>query len=298
MLLQPASQVAPFYDLRVQSEEGINWLRLGLSLYPDGQPKLRAQALVIFSDLIAMQGDWVTSRIHLERALVLFRELGDQRGFAWTSIRLGSLQPSYVQQCVLLQERLATFRALNDRRGIADTLNSLGWGAAGPEGFAQQEQRYEEALALGRGLHDLHGIIFGLRGLAAIAQRAGDYEREIALATELMTYLRELDNRNLLAIQVGAIGSLGLSRAIRSGAKPNSTTVLHAASCLDTRTGLPTPHGHWGEWQNCKASMSRRQPCLSAALRCIVRWSMNGTLPRCCADWGGSQHIAAITPQQ
>jgi tetratricopeptide (TPR) repeat protein len=85
-------------------------------------------------DIARDQGDFEAARNLYEKALAIFRELGDPWGMAGTLADLGNWareQGDYVNAHSLYQESIKIFQELNHKRGIARLLECFACAAAG-----------------------------------------------------------------------------------------------------------------------------------------------------------------------
>jgi predicted ATPase len=108
--------------------EGRQWLDRLLLVATEVPPKLLAKALFADGSLAEHLGDYEAAVPVLERALALYREIGNERGVAWTLHALGSAQwathePDEVKAS--FEEALEMFRRLPDPAGIAFALGFL-----------------------------------------------------------------------------------------------------------------------------------------------------------------------------
>ncbi len=105
--------------------EGRQWLDRLLAAAPEAPPSILAKALYSAGSLTQLQGDDDAACVRLERALELYRRVGNDRGAAWALHGLGmaewgSRSPSEVK--ARFDAALETFRRLGDPVGIAFSL--------------------------------------------------------------------------------------------------------------------------------------------------------------------------------
>jgi tetratricopeptide (TPR) repeat protein len=120
----------------------------------------RGQTLTNLGNVYADQGRWEEAIANYEKALEIFRALGDRHGEAQTLGNLGNvyrLQGRWEEAIANYEKALEIFRALGDRHGEGKTLNNLGtvYRPAGPLGRGHRLLR--ESLEIFRTLGDRHG---------------------------------------------------------------------------------------------------------------------------------------------
>ncbi len=148
---------------------------------PAARPRttVRANALSAAAQL----GAWkhlASARAWAEESLAIHRELGDQRGVAFSLLTLGAIRGwidgNMAAARSLIVESLAGYRAVRDPLGIADALISLGTYFDTAD-YPRTQAYLEEALRLCREQGDLIGMVNALEGLVSIAIWHGDFAR-------------------------------------------------------------------------------------------------------------------------
>ncbi|MSO79524.1 MAG: hypothetical protein EXQ79_07935 [Acidimicrobiia bacterium] len=148
-------------------------------------PRTMAQALTVLADIEQMEGHHDQSLATFDRAIAMWRELGDEhgvgealRGRGITAMFLGDLDGADVQ----ISEALDAFRRIGDRRGEAWALQNLATisffrGDTGPA-----EQRLAAAGEMFRDLGDWGGLnwSFAILGWVRFMQGRLDDAEEIA----------------------------------------------------------------------------------------------------------------------
>jgi predicted ATPase/DNA-binding SARP family transcriptional activator len=200
----------------------------------------QATALGRLGCLLRERGEHGRSRARFEEALALQREVGDERGVAWTTWQLGVLayrQAEHPRATRLCQESLALHQRLGAAYGLAHVRNTLGDLAAARGDTGGAVRLYEASLSTLRDLGDRQCTATTLASLAAAALRAGDPERAGALLDESMAVCRDLDDRT------GMAGGLELLAAVREAEGDPAAAARHlgTAHALREATGAVRP---------------------------------------------------------
>ena len=128
-------------------------------------------------------GRYDEARAHLQQALALFGELGEQVGQAETHADLGWVLQHQGRLAVSLrhaQQAVALCRAAGHRRGQARALNNFGWYNALLGDYHQALACCEQALTLQRDLCDLRGEANTLDSLGYACHHLGHYQQAAA----------------------------------------------------------------------------------------------------------------------
>ena len=200
----------------------------------------QATALGRLGCLLRERGEYGRSRARFEEALALQREVGDERGVAWTTWQLGVLayrQAEHPRATRLCQESLALHRRLGAAYGLAHVRNTLGDLAAARGDTGEAVRLYEASLSTLRDLGDRQCIASTLASLAAATLRAGDPARAGALLAESMAVRRDLDDR------AGMADGLELLAAVREAEGDPAAAARHlgTANALREATGAVRP---------------------------------------------------------
>jgi predicted ATPase/transcriptional regulator with XRE-family HTH domain len=203
--LRLAGAVWWFWWVRGHQSEGRRWLERLLALSGCGgatQPALRAKALNGAGVLAYDQGDYGRATALLDESLVLYRDLGDQRGTAWALHSLAFVprdQGDYRRAGALLEESLVLFRELGDIAGTAWALHSLARVLRDQGDFTRAVGLYTESLALFRDVGDDGGIAWALSRLELALRPQGDFVRARALLDESLELFRDQNDRRGIA---------------------------------------------------------------------------------------------------
>ncbi len=140
-----------FWYLHSHLDEGRAWLDQALRLPEQPSPVIQGKVWSAAGTLAFAQGDFVAAQALHEKALALYREMGDKTGIAHALIDLGIqlvTQANYESAKALLQESEALFRQTDNTMGLAEALNVLGEVARIQGNYAEAESYYEEGQTL------------------------------------------------------------------------------------------------------------------------------------------------------
>jgi tetratricopeptide (TPR) repeat protein len=200
--LRLAGALWRFWSVRGYLSEGRQWLEMALAGKGPAAPEARARALNGAGNLASSQGDHARAVALHEKALALWRELGNRQGIAGSLNSLGNVayqQGDYMQAAALYEESLALKRELGDKWSIAAALNNLGAVASEQGDYARAVALLEESLVLKRELGDKQGIAASLNNLGNAVRQQGDYVRAAALHAASLALKRELGDKQGIA---------------------------------------------------------------------------------------------------
>jgi non-specific serine/threonine protein kinase len=195
--LRLAGAVERFWQYRGYLGEGRRWLERGLAIDRPVAPAARAAALSMAGWLARFQDEVERAETFLTESLALYRELGDEEGYADALDSLGDVahfRGEQEQAQALHEENLARRRARGDRWGVAMTLNSLGWVALARGDHDRAEELLEESLGIVRALGDRRGIVIVLLSQSWVALSRDDAERAAPMLAESLTLAHRLGN--------------------------------------------------------------------------------------------------------
>jgi tetratricopeptide (TPR) repeat protein len=162
-----------------------------------GDPKLLADALYDFSFTIDRRDPerYLSEATEaLERALDLFRGIGDEAGVArvrWSQANLPYLTGDFESMRQLSVEALEGARALGDDFLAGWATFSLSTSLAHLGRVEEGRRSLLEALAMFREAGDLTGVLFSLDALADMAIRSGEWERGVRLSATSSSLKRD-----------------------------------------------------------------------------------------------------------
>jgi tetratricopeptide (TPR) repeat protein len=155
------------------------------------------------------QGDLADATSHLEAALRLFEEAGDERGIASATDDIGKLhwlRGDYPRALEFTQKGLVMRRQIGDRRSIALSLNNLGLVYQDSGQFRLALDAFEQALRIRREIGDLVGVSISLNNLGTVSQDQRDDKRALALFQEAYEVAKETGDRNRIALVLTNLG--------------------------------------------------------------------------------------------
>lgn len=132
-----------------------------------------------FANVLTDMGQYVAAKQEYEAALVIERELSDQRGEATDLGQLGTLalaQGDLKEARARYTEALQTFRAMGEQQTEAIVWHQLGRVAEGAREWEEAERCYKESLTLKESLGDLAGAAGTINHLASVVESAGRLE--------------------------------------------------------------------------------------------------------------------------
>ena len=141
-------------------------------------------SLSALGHVAADAGGWGEAIDLYEEAAAVFRRSGEQFGLGGV---LGDLANTYLRSgspgeaLPLATESRVIQHRLGNRQGEALALAIEGYGHLGLGNLEQARQALAEGTGIAHRLGYLHGLVFSLNGLAAVAYRSGDEARAAAL---------------------------------------------------------------------------------------------------------------------
>ena len=245
-----------FWWLRGDIDEGRHELESLLALPASVEPAVRAKALNGAGVLAESRGEFDTAtRLH-EESLEISRQIGDQRGVAWSLNNLGVVavsQGDYARAQVLLEENLAVAEEAEETASVATALNDLGLIAHSRQDYQRAAALWTRGLALFRALGDESHVARALNNLGTVAMELGNYEEAQSLLAESLALHRSVGDRqgvastlNNLAETAGALGdadtAMGLYRESHSLALDGGNR-LYAAIAMENLATLTRLQG-------------------------------------------------------
>ena len=149
------------------------------------------------------------AEVHLDAALGLFEDAGDERGIASTVDDIGKLfwlRGDYQKALASTQRALVLRRKLGDRRSIALSLNNLGLVYQDSGQFKLALDAFEQALRIRREIGDLVGVSISLNNLGTVAQDQRDENRALQLFREAYEVAKETGDRHRIALVLTNLG--------------------------------------------------------------------------------------------
>jgi tetratricopeptide (TPR) repeat protein len=172
-------------------------------------------ALAIISN---KAGHYDQARTHIERALVLWKELGSSKFVLGLSnlANIAKKQKDYAIARTAYETTLEAFRSAGDNSGMAVALNGLGDVAAAQDDVDRARRLYEESLMQFQQIGDSWGIAGVLRDLGDLALRGGDYGGASTLYKEAVAIFHKLGHRRGMAVVLDQLAACA-SKSDRPG---------------------------------------------------------------------------------
>jgi predicted ATPase/DNA-binding CsgD family transcriptional regulator len=199
------------------------------------------------------RGDYERATELFEEGLLLYREVGDRRGIAWSLGNLANVSSDrgdYERAVELYEEGLALCRELGGAQPLGDYLSSLGYEFLLQGDYQRAAALNEEAATLLRNQGHRGGLQYALDNLGWAALVRGDRERAKALHEESLALCRELGDQ-LVASE--SMEGLACSAGIRGEAE-------RAARMFGAAHALREAVGH----EHAPREQALRQPYLVA----------------------------------
>ncbi len=228
VVLRLCVALARFWRTRGYLTEGREWLQQALGA---GRRQLNAafdmtavyaHALNWASDLAIRQDDFGLGRGFAEEGLVLFRELGDKHGIAFSLDNLGRVALSQDEDAVawkLFEESLIIQRGLGNKWGIAASLDNLGHVALTQSDYVLAQSLFEESLTLWHELSYPQGLANSLNVLGRVAQNQGNYAVAQTHFEKSLTLWRKLGHKRGSANSYGSLGLIALTQGDYTAAR-------------------------------------------------------------------------------
>jgi tetratricopeptide (TPR) repeat protein len=147
-------------------------------------------------------GQYDRARSHIERALVLWKELGSGRFVLGLSnlANIAKKQGDYAVARTAYGATLEAFRSARDFRGMAVALTGLGDVAEAQGDVTEARRLYQESLKEFQQIGDLWGVAGVLRDLGDLACRGGNHVQATALYQDALAVFYKLGHRRGMAV--------------------------------------------------------------------------------------------------
>ena len=217
MAFQLGEALKVFWQVLGLYSEGRTFLERALTNTEDVRASVRARALITAADFSTDQSDDDRAEALYQESLVIFRELGDIRGIAfslqvlaWIVQRKGE---NIALRHSLLEESLMLNQELGDKEAIAESLYFLADTDSSQGEYARGSALFEESLALFRELGNKRGIAYCLSQSAMwLVAAMGDQVTIHARLEEGLTIHKELGNKDGMAFSFLTSGLVALSQ--------------------------------------------------------------------------------------
>ena len=244
------SEARTFLEQLVERSEGV-------------ATSVRAKILYTTADFAEGQSDFDRAEALWQESLVLYRELGDMRGVAFTLRGLGGIAygKNIAAACSLYEESLALQRELGDKEAIAWSLGTLAFAISAQGDYTRGRALFEESLAIFRELGNKLGIAYCLRQLAMwLFLTLGDQVIVRAKIEESLAIYRELGVKYGMALCFMVSGWIALHQGDTVTAHDlTEQSLVHFREMGDrwrsfwTLANLGRIEAHWGDFVAARA---------------------------------------------
>jgi predicted ATPase/DNA-binding winged helix-turn-helix (wHTH) protein len=253
--LRLAGAMAFFWRMRGHVNEGSRWLAELMSRAPEGVYFARAKAYSGAGLLAWWKGATREATEFIEKALSIFRELGDTW---WIARSLQALAfhnfalAEYDRAAGLAEEALALADQLNDKyvTGYSLALKAILAERAGDD--ARATAWFDECIDVRRKIHHKFGIASALRGLGRLALRHGDYNKAVHCYRESLMLARECGDASNAAPSVEGLAAL----AVAQGERQRAGLLLGAAEGLRETIKVPPLSWERGSYESCLQALA------------------------------------------
>ena len=230
-----------FWHLRGHFAEGRSWLRRLLD-HPGGAARTaaRAKAEMALGSLDYWVGDYESTKVHYERALDIYRGLGDEAGVGEALFNLG-YAAAVVRDWKTSAERHSEARAIRERLG---DRNGQGWASAAEALAAVQRGELELGEHLAAQSHEIfsevgdwYGGTFTEYVMFLLAREKDQTARAVELAASFFRTM--LDNSDLSGVASGL--DLYADLLTRFGFHENALRLGGAAAAIKDTLGAAAP---------------------------------------------------------
>ncbi|MDP2624274.1 MAG: tetratricopeptide repeat protein [Actinomycetota bacterium] len=259
-----------FWRLRGHLTEGRNWLEQALEASGDATPAVLAHALMGAGDLAVGQGDDVAARGHLEQALALADELGDDAGAAASLTRLAGLlhREGDLQGATrLFEDALVRARRADDPSRVGLILSSLALWSEDQGNSAEAERYAGEALEVSRETDDLYMTADALLAQGEISINRGDPERARRVLDEALQIARDAGFIEIISGATAYLGKLALWEDRTDDGERLLSEALAMFQKLDHPVGTAWVMRHLGRAALEQGDPERAEALLGGALR-------------------------------
>ena len=239
--LRIASALGWFWYTHGRAAEGRSWLERAVERDDTGDgvtPAVRARVAHALGVLQQHEGDNEEAVRTFERALALWRAIGDDDGLARELNSLGVARWSMSEPdaaAVLLEESVAVARRAANSARLASALSNLGLVALSRDSVDEAVRRFEEAMRIDEQLDDRWGVACDRANLGAALIRRGEVTRAHAMLVDALPAAVDFDDPDLLA---STVESIALAAAI-AGRSRHAVVLVAAGDAMRAAAGIP-----------------------------------------------------------
>ncbi len=242
MALRLGGALRRFWRARGHFSEGRTFLERALAGSGGGAGSARAKALLAAADVALNQGDFDRGEVLCKESLVLYREIEDRRGIAFSLRLLGWAvwnNGDSFTGLSLMEEALVLRREVGHKYGVGESLFYLALLASNQGEYSRGRALAEEGLALFREIGDKRGIAWSLLLLAgALFSSQGDQVNVRSLLEESLALCKELREKGCMAHALGILGQVILEQDDATTARALSEESLALYREIGDRWGI------------------------------------------------------------
>ncbi|MGH8478073.1 MAG: tetratricopeptide repeat protein [Gammaproteobacteria bacterium] len=245
-------------------------LQVLAELEPAGASRELAEVLYLLARAAGFEGDGAAQAQYLERALSLYREIGDRLGEADCIQSLGDValrRARYKEAESRYQAALAIYREIGALIEQANSSKALGDVAFSRSRYVDAEAGYETALSVYRGIGDRLGEANCIRSLGDVAWRRGaSYEDAEARYETALSVYTEIGDRFGVAKCIKSLGDVALRRARYEEAESHYQAALSLYREIGERLGEADCSKALGDVARNCARYDEAEACYQLAL--------------------------------
>ncbi len=185
-------------------------------------------------------GDLEGGRKLLDRALAIYRDLGDRSSTARVQSNIGILlvhQGRMAEAKRAFDESLATFRQIGAKYEAAAALNQMGVLLLNKGDLSAAQKRYQEALLLFGELGEKSGTATTLSNIAEVLAIRGRFDEARSMSQEALAASREIGDQPGAAYDIYLLGELLAARSELFAAREKFQEALSIQNSLGDKVG-------------------------------------------------------------
>jgi predicted ATPase len=231
--LKLSSALWRFWQRSMRASEGRTYLARLLNQTPTGsagESIAYARALTAAGALAYFQSDYESAQAFRQRALDLFRTLGDTNGVADSLHGLGNIvlsQGNYESARSLYEESLAIRQTLGQREPLSGTLGNLGLIAYSVGDYLIAYSLIMESYTIFQEFGNTAGMAFTLNLLGNTARRQGDVQAARRYHEESIACCQQAGDQWGLANALNGLAEVALAEGDLSSAYSLCQEALH-----------------------------------------------------------------------
>jgi predicted ATPase/DNA-binding CsgD family transcriptional regulator len=219
-----------FWHHRVHFAEGRSWLRELASIAPSPRPEILAAALTQAADFAFLIGDRATAALEHDRALELWRRLGDPAGVARALIAKGIAESStgaeMAERRLLFDEAVREARRAGKEHLVVEGLVYLGRGEEAAGNPEKGRAHLEEAEAIARRTGDIWRLGWVVMNRGQHDRHQGRLEAASARFAEGLELGRSSRSSFLAVMGYTDLGSVRLAQNLEAEARQHFEAAL------------------------------------------------------------------------